>query len=225
MKIKLTSGVYTIDVDSVDVNNPDKWKIVESESYRPNKDNYILNKFHNDWPQHKVLAKDAEMIYTICSKSLILQNWLREASASYVVETTPPLYLEGIISPDSFIKANESLVEINNISKEYSIKNLNTAKRFNEEMEYNTIEHNKKLEKFKENKVVRILNMNSKELPISMQFMIENFTPTINANSVDKKTYARELLVNYKVSLLKFFNEDMNKNININDFLSKMSEK
>lgn len=225
MKIKLTSGNYSIDVDSVDIKNPDKWKIVESETYRPSKDNFILNKFHSDWPQHKVAAKSAEMVYSICSRATILINWLREANASYSIETTPPLYLEGIISPEKFINATESLNEINNINREYSIKNQKTAKNFNEEMDNNTAEHVKKLEKFKENKIVRILNMNSTELPISMQFMIENFTPTVNANSVDKKTYARELLVNYKVSLLKFFNEENNKDININDFLISMSEK
>lgn len=69
----------------------------------------------------------------------------------------------------------------------------------------------------------RVISMNTTELPLTLQLAIENFTPANDVNSPNKKAYARELLIRYKLELIKMIKNDPS--ININLVIESMQEK
>lgn len=225
MVLKLNSGNVVITMDEVDIKNSSKWKTVESESYKPDKADFIFKRFQKDWPQHKIMVTNVELVYKLCSRSSRLSDWLRETSAQFVVDVSPPKYLQGIVEPKDYIKATDSLSEIGKSNKLLSDKTIISVNNFNAEIAEHNRVHQETLNKFKDDKIVRILNLGSNALPITLQLMIENFSPSQNAKSVDKKTYGRELLINFKISLIKHFSDEKNKELDIDLFLKEIAEK
>lgn len=225
MTIKLNSGTVTLLVDEINVNDPNSWKTVQQENYRPDRDDFILKSFKEKFPRHANAVNSIETVNNLASRSKLINNWLVSAGTEYVLEVQAPQYLKEIVEPSEYKEASEVLAELNKLSTKRSLEEQLVAKEYKDKLCKIADKYDKLTESTKKDNIVRILSLNSTSLPITLQLMIENYSPSVTSSSPDKKTYAREVLTNFKISLLKYFTRKENKDVNITEFLTEISEK
>lgn len=217
-KLTLTHGDISLQIEQVST-DPDDWKTIEMENYKPDRDQHILDKFIEDHPDIALPKGDDDskvsLIYALCSRSSALAEWLQNANASYALEATLPRYIEGIVSPKVFTEAEKALTKISNLQKARSVAESAANAKYKTDMAIAKKTFDDNSAKLKTNNVIKILNVKSTDLPITLQLAIENFVPASDANSPDKKTYAREVLLNYRLALFKFISENPSADIDL----------
>lgn len=185
--------------------NPNDWLITRENSLRPERGEFVLKEFRRQYPSIKV--KDIEQMYKVCARSQLLSNWLSLVNADYVQDVKIPGYARNIISSTDIENSRKIIDEINNINKNKSAAIKKAADTFKETLD--NIE-NDEAYKLPTNvdKITKILILNTSDMPVSLQLAIENFVPASNDNFPDTKSYARELLFQYKKSLLTMVKND-----------------
>lgn len=199
MEFKYKNKVISIDEVP---KNDESWIIIKDEKYKPDKDYWLFTKFTKDYPS--VPVKDIKQIHNLASRSTHLSEWLAVANVEYSKIEDTPTYFRDFISKDEYENiANKmrlaSKVNIERAEKEYkaSIEYRNKLRMINEE--YNT-----KYSSLIDDPITQIIMLKGTDLPLSIQLAIDNFTPAKTSGSPDKKVYAREMLIRFKVSLIKF---------------------
>lgn len=212
----------TLNFDPVSIDDPKQWRVIKSESYLPDKNQFIVNCWSRDYSEFE--TPDADTIYRLCSRSTNLNDWLKRVNLQYVISEAPPDYLKDLIDPSEFEDSTKLLREINKISQDESIELNEEAKKYSKKVEaiktkYLDLYNNKKVTNF-----VKIINLKSNDLPISFIMAIDNFSPAKGEDSPKAKTYARELLLTFKKGLLEFI-KDKPKDYNIDKILEKLKAK
>lgn len=225
MTITLNSGKVTLLVDDINVNDPKSWKTIQQEDYRPDRNDFILKAFKKKFPKHANAVNSIETVNNLASRSKTINNWLVSAGIEYVLEVQAPQYLKDLVDPKEYKDASEDLAELNKLATKRSLEEQLVVKEYKDKIAKIEEKYDKLTESAKKSNVVKILSLNSTSLPITLQLMIENYSPSVTSSSPDKKTYAREILVNFKISLLKYFTKKENKDVDINEFLTEISEK
>lgn len=215
----------SIPVSTVNIDDLDGWKVILSDTYKPDRGVYMLQKFYDDYPNLVSTCPDVDMLYKLCARSAKLGLWLKESNAQFVLEVAPPFYLKEMITPIEFSEASSIVIEINKTNRVLASEQEIIVNEFKRKMAQASDKQRKSVEKFNKNNIARIITLNSTALPVTLQAMIENYTPSSKSESPDRKTYAREVLISFKCSLVEFFKNPINAKVDFDSLLDELSEK
>lgn len=190
------------------------WITVKNTEYRPDRGGFILGRWNKEFPDF--IQEDVNKIYSLASRSAKINQWLAAANASYANSESVPEYLRDVVDVDVFKSSSVKMTKITQKSSEHA-NNLN---RLASTYKDNVARENASYDKFVaeevgKDKVLKVLLLNSSDLPISIQLAIENWTASDDSPS--QKDYAREMLINYKIALIEYLNK--NKDANIDEII------
>lgn len=192
--------------------NAKSWLISREEALRPEKKQYILEKFLKRFPNLKV--KDADQVYNLCSRSNFLNNWLSETNLTYVDQVKIPAYAIDILDTKKVKESFDVVNKINELNSKRAAEIKELADNFKNNLRKIEDDSKYKYEGELSNEV-KILLLNTTDLPLTLQLAIENFTPAANDAFPDTRAYAREMLYQYKKSLFLLAKEKPENDINI----------
>lgn len=203
------------------------WITVKQEIYRPDKDQFVYDRFVASYPNIKLddsksLTENVKVIYALCSRSEVLNYWLSKVNVEYSLDAGTPTFYKNLVEPTVFMNATKTLTKINDISSAEALELQAAAFEYKEKIKRISANFNKERKnKIGNDKLLRILTIKSTQLPLSLQMAIENYTPAQDAPT--QRAYAREILIQFKVSLI----EEMNKNpdFDIDKYLEAISVK
>lgn len=202
-------GNFTNILPSTETNN---WFGTQADEYRPDKEQYFLNKFTLDYPELAVNIDGFEMLSKLASRSNILRDWWVNTDSDYVLSVKVPVYFKNLIEPKEFSKLQSIIGNISSLQKKKVDEQKVCVEKFKKE--YQSIECKQEYQKIdalrNSNPKLIILTMTSNQLPLSISMRIEKYTP-IDDTMPTKSAYAREALITYKMSLLKLIKD---KNLN-----------
>jgi len=196
---------FSVSIDE----NIDNWLIVKDEKYRPDRGVFVLEKFKEDFPEINV--DNIDKVYSLCSRSAALNEWLAKVNLSYALIQNEPTFYRDKIEASRYNLVSEELLKNNSILSSKAREELELAADYRSKMDKIKIKYSKIEYKSKE---ARVISMNTTELPLTLQLAIENYTPASD-DSPNRRSYARELLINYKLSLLNVIKENPEVNIDI----------
>lgn len=214
-KFNVSGNTYVVNEPD---SNPENWIIIKEESYRPDKAEFVLNKFRKAYKNIKV--RDADQIYSLASRSSQLNEWLAKVNAEYATIEAAPTYFRQYVDADDFSKASNEVARISKVMSDKAKAQAIAASNYQKSLKDIDNEFSSKVTT--EDKVAKVISLNSTQLPLSIQLAIDNYTPAMSS-SPNQKTYARECLINYKVSLLKILKNDPD--INIDELININKEK
>lgn len=175
------------------------WHAKIDDDFKPEKNVFIENKFYHEFDQ----KLSFETITNLVSRSSSLRLWYADAISEYILEVDVPQYFQELIEPGEYQKLSEKV-------KQYNAYNVEKAKRLNAVAEkakkdVNDIEKEfePKFAKIKADPKVLVLTLNSEKLPLGLQLKLENYTPSEASDPRTTSLYSREMLVRYKIELLK----------------------
>lgn len=196
----------------------DEWVVVLSESLEVDRSAFMMSEWNKSYGK-KFKVKDFDQLSKICSTNTDLIEWWSLTSLRYSRLTQVPLHLKGQVDPDEFMTISEVISEINKVNSEKQSKINEVTRELSARR--NKIEEDAKEEirKLKSNNViVKILTVNTQDLPISILLQIDNFNPKENPD-VMKDLFAREMLINYKKALIQLVKNKPD--IDIDDVIKK----
>jgi len=210
------AGSFTVPAPAPDSDN---WFVTSSESVSVSKEVYMMDAYRRDFPNGPI--KDFQTLSRIVSRSAALQDWYARNSASYIDYVAVPTYASDVLSPSRFKGVCDSLKEFNKALSIEGKEVLEASRIFNAAVEAARNKRKRATDKLTADKVVRVLTMNSSELPITMQLAIEGFTPKTDDQEQSKDKYARELLYIFKRSLLAKIQDDPS--VDIDSFIKSLA--
>jgi hypothetical protein len=204
---KLFEDSRGIRVDVDDSSND--WVIIKDENYRPDREEFVLSYFRKDFPDVKV--PDVSKVYALCSRSAILAQWLSSVNMQYSLQEQVPTFYRQLVDPEEYKKAYDDITENARLNRDRAMEEFKASSNFKNEMSKIAEKYNRKR---KMNSIYsRVITMNSTELPLTLQLAIENYTPADDASLPNVKAYAREILIQYKISLIKYIKDNPNVDI------------
>jgi len=212
---KIGSSVFIVDEPD---SNPDNWLITKDESYRPDKQKFIEQKFRKDYPGIKV--KDANQVYALASRSAKLNDWLAKANLEYAVVEGAPTYFRDYVDPKDFEQASKEVQKLSQANSDKAKAQAYAATEYKNKLAEIDKEFEKKLST--SDNIAKIISLNSTALPLSIQLAIDNYTPA-SSSSPNQRAYSRECLINYKIKLLEALTKD--KKLNIDKLITENMEK
>lgn len=215
MSFKINSENYEIVVNKPDL-DPDGWTVVKQESLSYDKGSMILSKFNEEFPN---LAIDSyELLCKICSRSRSLNEWLITKNLEFSEYSQLPLFLVDKITPASYKTLQVDIVKLNGTVAAFAKKRELLAREYEANLVKLEAEELKEVVKLKgNNKILKVLALNSTYLPITIQLAIENYIPT-DSLADSRRTYGRECLIQYKSALIDLIID--NPDINIDDVIN-----
>jgi hypothetical protein len=196
---------FSVSIDE----NIDNWLIVKDEKYRPDRGIFVLERFKEDFPEINV--DNIDKVYSLCSRSAALNEWLAKVNLSYALIQNEPTFYRDKIEASRYNLVSEELLKNNSILSNKAKEELELAADYRNKMDKVKLKYSKIEYKSKE---ARVISMNTTELPLTLQLAIENYTPASD-DSPNRRSYARELLINYKLSLLNVIKENPEVNIDM----------
>lgn len=217
---------FSFNGNNIEVSSPGtdskQWKITVESEYRPDRSGFVLNKFKKDFSDINVSSADE--VYALCSRSKLLNQWLAGVNSEYACSTAVPQYLKDLVNIDVFGKVKKEIEQISNESSKHAEELSKAADDYkNKVARLNKEYEDKVISKTKNDPILRVLTMNTTELPITIQLAIENYTPSKDPGSPTRRDYAREMLINYKQSLIKLINDK--KLTSIDDVIKGLGKK
>lgn len=220
----------TITGSSISINEPDvnpsNWMIIKEDVFKPDKDLYIYEEFIKD---HSNLQKaitvyqpipnqtkvdyetTSSKIYALASRSQSLNIWLARKNLGYAQNANVPTFYSDKTTPQQYAQLQKTLVGLSEIEQTRAEKLNELATNYKLEIARTEAQFDEKAKNFTNSdssiaNQVKILNLNTTSLPLTLQLAIENYTPAASTGSTPvaptKKQYARELLISYKRALL-----------------------
>jgi hypothetical protein len=210
--------------------NLDNWTVKKSEVVMYYKEEVIVKSFQAAFPHISLLGDSFEekfqFIGGLVSRNEKLLEWFSLEKLKYSDLAQLPSYLKDFIEPKQFANLQEKVSSVNSVISDYTARRTIAAKEYQNKLKQIDNEMNLKVKAIKgEDKIIKVLTLTSQSLPLSMAAALERY----NANTDDadfadkKKLYVRELLTNFKVSLLKLIKEDPD--IDIDLIISELSLK
>lgn len=201
--------------------NSDGWFTIGSESYQPDKETFIVERFQKDFP-HLSKIDSMEGIGALASRSPKLSQWLNKANLDYSLEAEVPLWAKDIIEPKKLKDIQINITQLNTIERKRSERLNKAASNYKAECEKINKEQDNEASKVSNQNIILAFTANSTTLPLTIQLAIENYTPA-DSEAPTKKTYARELLLQWRKQLLTRVIKDSN--FNVKDFIDQNSLK
>lgn len=210
MNFKIASENYEFTVNRPDVDT-DNWTVVKQESLSYDKGSIILSKFNEEFP--KIAIDSYELLCKICSRSRSLNEWLITKNLEFSEFSQLPLFLKDKITPKSFQTLQVDIVKLNTTVATFAKKRETLARKYEEDLIKLEREELAEVVKLKgNNKILKVLSLNSTYLPITIQLAIENYIPT-DSLADSRRTYGRECLIQYKSALIDLIINDPDINI------------
>lgn len=181
----------------------DDWTVVKQQSMKYVKGDVIVENFNKDFPH--AVVDNYEVICDLASRSRKISEWLVNANITYSELAEMPLYLEGLVEPKTYKNLSTDILHINRTIGSFSQQRQELAEKYKKELKNLEKKENESINKIKgNNKLLRILTLNTTALPLTLQLMISGYSPSNSLNVQEsQKVYAREMLINYKVALIK----------------------
>jgi hypothetical protein len=204
----------TVLIGDLEVKLPDEtldnWVVVKQQSIKYVKGDIILEKFNKDFPHAVVDSYD--VICELASRSTKISEWLVNANTVYSELAEMPLYLDGLVEPKIYKGLTHDIQRINETIGSFSQSRQQLAEKYKNELKVLEKKEKEAINKIKgDNKFLRVLTLNTTSLPLTLQLMINGYSPSNSENLQEsQKVFAREMLINYKVSLIKKIIEDPN---------------
>jgi hypothetical protein len=208
----------------------DGWVIKKSEAVRYSADVEIVKNFNNDFPNLTLIGDSVEEKYefltNVVSRNSKLLEWYTSQKLLYSDLAQLPLYAEKLISPEKFKNIQTDLTKISRVISASVSKKIAASVEYKEK-----VKELDRIEKIEINKikggdpVIKILSLDSSKLPLSLSMAIEGFKPTgdDSEKAENRKLYVREVLTQFKISLLKLVVEKPD--IDIDELLDELSLK
>jgi hypothetical protein len=209
----------TVFIGDLEVKLPDEtldnWVVVKQQSIKYVKGDIILEKFNKDFPHAVVDSYD--VICDLASRSTKISEWLVNANTIYSELAEMPLYLDGLVEPKIYKGLTQDIQRINETIGSFSQSRQQLAEKYKNELKILEKKEKEAINKIKgDNKFLRVLTLNTTSLPLTLQLMINGYSPSNSENLQEsQKVFAREMLINYKVSLIKKIIEDPNFKVDI----------
>lgn len=214
-EFEYAGGSFSVDVPT----DLEKWYIVEDEEYRPDRAQFVLEKFKEDFSSIKI-GDNPEKVYALCSRSSKLNLWLAEANNQYALIQNTPTFYRDVIDPKEYEKVSAQLLIVSQKNRERASEELKAAQEYQAKIS----KIKSKYVDFKiDNKFAKVIALNSTSLPLTLQLAIENYTPSDADDSPTKREYARELLIRYKLNLINMIKNDAD--VDIDTMINKLMEK
>lgn len=188
------------------------WYTIEQQSFTIEKDSYILDEFRRDFPHVNVL--DFEQLKLVLSRSKKLQEWYALVSIKFTDSIQLPVAYKDLFSPLEYKQYFKDIQEYkSNLARESEeIEKLSS--KFTEdlnEIKGKYSELNKQI--IDKNKFYPIITLNGQDIPLSLQLEIEQYTPKTGDITQQRSLYGREMLINYKRSLIEKVQKEPDTNI------------
>ncbi len=207
-KIKENIENITIDGD-----NTDGWYTLESDSIGFNRDEVLLEEFNQF---HKTTIKNVNDIYELVSLSDDIQEWYLDFNINYNESAELPKYVNDIIDSKEYIEVKRKLTEYKNLQAEVQDE-INKESQIYKDKISKIRSKIENTEIGADDPVFKILNLNVKQLPLSISLKIINYTPSTANVAASRKMYAKEMLIRYKQNLLRTLKE--NENYTLDDLI------
>jgi len=210
--------------DEIEIDMNDKvedWNVIKTQSYIPDRTSFVVDEFNKSFPHLKVNSfKD---LSGVLSRSKALQQWYANINLTFVTKEKIPYGYNDVITT----KENEVIVKeiekYNVLLQEESKKKLLLQEKYLQDLKKIEEDINSRKEKLFLNKKLFVLTLNKMQLPLTILFSIENYTPKSADNELEARQYANELLFLYKKQLLIKLNEDPN--LDIKSLVNSLSTK
>lgn len=198
----------------------DSWYVSIDDEYLPDYKKFVMDRFNRDYP-HIKLDYDWDKFGRLISRTRVLQEWKLLIDSEYSSNVTVPRYYSELVNPDDYKKARNLITEYSRNERNRSDELNEAALAYKKKYDQINSKYDKLSEEITSNDIVFIATLNSNLLPITLQCMIEDYVPADASDSVQKRKYAREILVRYKMTLLKALNEGRN----VRDIVSSLQTK
>lgn len=206
--------------------NFDDWTIRKSEILTYEKSEVILKAFIAKFP-HITLLGDTneekyEYITKVASRNKALLEWFTLEKLNFSELATLPGYLKDIIDPKSFKRIQKDITKVNDTIAKFSEERVKASEEYKRKLKDIDRQEQMEFSVAKSNKIVKILTLTSQSLPMSMAFALEKFNTKAAIDDFEekKKLYIRELLTNFKVTLIKFIND--NPDTDVDDLINQL---
>jgi hypothetical protein len=196
---KINGVDITIEEPSKDESS---WTVIEAQSFKIDKGDFILKEFKKDFPNLKI--RDADHLVRVVSRSEVLNEWYAKTSLLYADSVQLPLAYKDQLSPIEYKEffSDTSLYKKNLALETDEIQQL--SKTFKEEAQIIRDKYKKLNDDIiSKNKMYPILVLNKNQLPISASIMIEDYTPKTGDITMKRNAYGREVLISYQKSLIQ----------------------
>jgi hypothetical protein len=180
--------------------NSDAWLTIGSESYTPDKQDFVVEKFKKDFQNIKGID-DIQQIGALASRSPKLSEWLNKTNLEYSLNAEVPLWAQDLIEPKTLKNLTKNIAESNKIEADRSQELNKLASKYKDEVSKINKAYDDKKDKVTNHDLLLAFTCNATTLPLSIQQAIENYSPA-DSNAPNKKTYARELLLQWRQQLL-----------------------
>lgn len=201
--------------------DPEKWLGLNDDEFRGDRKIYIENKWNQDHPSMKLTEYDS--IIGLCNRSRIASQWLAKVNSEYSNEQQVPIFFTNLISPEKMKELRVKNETISSLQFEYSDKVREESEAYKTKLNALDNTYKPQLDALvKEDKYLKIANLPSDMLPLTMILAIESYNPKDQA-APTRRAYARECLIRYKVSLLKKLVKD--ENFDVDKYIDDNSSK
>lgn len=210
---------FNVDGREISVNNAvetlDDWKVKKAQKNSYVKQEVIVQAFESKFTSITLLGDDFnkkyEFLTKVCSRNKSLLEWFALQKLAYSELAQLPNYLDDLIEPVEYDYLKTKVQIINEKIVEFANKRKNASIDYNKKLkELDRLENNELTLLKQDSAVIRVLTLTSQSLPLSMAVALENFNDKTDSSDFEekKKLYVRELLTEFKISLLKLLKED-----------------
>jgi hypothetical protein len=229
MELKFATEYGDIIVDRIGANEDD-WITIKSQSVTFDKTVFFIEAFHADFPDYTLLGSNDVEKFTflseLCSRQDVMQAWFAGVSIRYSDTTQLPLYLVDRVAPDEYSKIQAKLLEMKDKLAIIVTKRNDLAVKYTSDLKALRLEEEAIVGRsIGQDNVLKIINLKTKQLPLSIQMKIQGYMPTSIDSDVsdNKRRLAQEYLANFKIGLLKL--NESNPNIDIDKLLKEIELK
>lgn len=189
-------------------NDPKDWKIVVDEKFKPDRGAYILAAFVEAFPEVASKISTVDEVYALSSRSKKLTEWLANMNVIYSQQANTPIWYRDAIPAGKFKKAADILTKVNFAEASRSAELEKASNEYRNKCREINEKYNKNINSIaKDDKYVQVMALNTTSLPLTLQLLIEKFSPA-EGSDISAKAFGREVLASYKLALIAKINED-----------------
>lgn len=203
----LTIGTGESSIEVELINKPlNEWYVSIEEDYKPDYRKFITDKFEQKYPA--LLGKyEWTQLNSIISRNEQLLKYKALVDGEYSITANVPKYYEQVVDKDQYSAARIKLSELKKIEANRAQELISASEDYKEICTRIDAKYEKKLSEFDFDNITLIASLPSTKLPLSVQMLIEDYSPADTADSNTKRKFAREMLIRYKIALLKAHND------------------
>lgn len=180
-----------------------KWYAKADDDFKPDKNAFIEQKFKQRFVQELSFDK----ITNLVSRSSALREWYADMISEYILEVDVPQYYKELIEPGDYKRLSEKVKTYNKLNVEKARKLNEVAEETKKKIKFIEDEFEPQFAKITCDPQVKVLTLNSEQLPLGLQLKLENYTPADASDPRTTSLFSREMLIRYKIELLNVIKE------------------